>query len=101
MACTLSNRETFVVMSWLENDPERRARLRANAEKLRPGGIEHAIPRMSKIIADELDLELPELEGVAREMLRSGLMRVNFIELAVAVLTDAEVEFAGKPITFA
>ena len=56
---------------------------------------------MAKMITEELDLELPELMGVGREMLRSGLTRVNFIELAVAVLSDAQVEFSPTPVSFA
>ena len=100
MACTLSNRETFLIMQWIDNNLERRARLRAYADRIRFGGIEHAIPRMARMITEELDLELPELVGLGREMLKSGLTRVNFIELAVVVLTEAEIEFSPTPVSF-
>lgn len=90
MPLTLSNRETFAVLDWLERDPERRLRLRAAADRLAPKGVDLALPRLTSLLCDELDLELPHLEGVAAELLKSGANRVNFFELALALLTDAK-----------
>jgi hypothetical protein len=89
MACTLSNRETFVVMCWMDEDPERLERLRTEARRLLRKGFEEALPRMSDFIYDELRRSLPPTEGVFGALLGSGLSRVNFLELAHALLLDA------------
>jgi hypothetical protein len=89
MACTLSNRETFVVMCWLDEDPDRLLRLRTEAQRLLRKGFEEALPRLSDFIYDELRRSLPPADGVFGALLGSGLSRVNFLELAHAVLTDA------------
>jgi hypothetical protein len=96
MACTLSNRETFTVMQWLEADPVRRIRLRNQAKKLMHGGIEHALPHVSDYIYLELQKELPDLQGVAAALLQGGLRKVNFLELAHAVMTGEEVFIAPE-----
>ena len=88
MACTLSNRETFLVMNWLDGDPSRMSRVRAEAERLAKRGIETAIPQMSDFIYEELRTSLPQVDGLFAALLSSGLSRVNFMELAHAVLTN-------------
>jgi hypothetical protein len=89
MACTMSNRETFVVMCWMDEDPDRLERFRTEARRLLRKGLEEALPRMSDFIYDELRRALPATEGVFGALLGSGLSRVNFLELAHALLTDA------------
>jgi hypothetical protein len=100
MACTLSNRETFVVMQWLEEEPLRRVRLGNQAKKLMHGGIEYAIPRMSDYIYQELQQEIPVLRGVAADLLQGGLRKVNFLELAHAVMMGEE-EFIAPEVPLA
>jgi len=73
-------------MQWLEADPLRRLTLREQAQRLMRIGIEHAIPRMSNYIFEDLQQELPDLQGIAAELLQGGLRKVNFFELAHAVL---------------
>jgi hypothetical protein len=89
MACTLSNRETFLVMCWLDEQPERVARMQGEARRLLRKGFEEALPRMSDLIFDELQRDLPATEGVVGALLSSGLSRVNFLELAHALLLEA------------
>jgi hypothetical protein len=89
MACTLSNRETFVVMCWLDEDPDRMARLRDESHRLLRKGFEEALPRMSDYIYDELRRTLPPADGLVGALLGSGLSRVNFLELAHAMLMEA------------
>ena len=91
MACTLSNRETFVVMCWLDEEPERLTRLQEAAQRLLRRGFEEALPRMSDMIYDELHHNMPSVEGVVGALLGSGRRRVNFLELAHALLSEATV----------
>lgn len=91
MALTLSNRETFLVLDWLESDPSRRARLRQRAAELTPPGGRVPISRVSEVVYQEIRSELPELRGLAALLLDCGLRRVNYYELALALLSDEKV----------
>ena len=97
MACTLSNRETFLIMSWLDSDPDRLARLQEEARRLLRRGFEEALPRMSDFIYDELRENLPKVDGVFAALLASGLSRVNFMELAHAMLSMAQTTAQKRP----
>ena len=88
MACTLSNRETFVVMCWLDEEPGRLARLQGEGQRLLRKGFEAALPHLSDLIYDELRRDLPDVDGVVGALLGSGLSRVNFLELAHAILSE-------------
>jgi hypothetical protein len=94
MACTLSNRETFVVMCWLDEEPARLARLQSEGQRLLRKGFEAALPHLSDLIYDELRRDLPDMDGVVGALLGSGLSRVNFLELAHALLLEVS---APKP----
>jgi hypothetical protein len=100
VACTLSNRETFAVMQWLEADPSRRKALRVHAKKLMHSGVEYAIPRMSDHIYAELQQELPDLQGITAALLQGGLRKVNFLEIAHALVTGEE-EFIAPEVPLA
>jgi hypothetical protein len=91
MALTVSNRETFTVLDWLESDPVRKAWWREQAERVAKLDRATAIPRLSDLIYQELHKELPDNGGVSGELLKSGLLRVHFFELAMALLLDIGV----------
>ena len=91
MACTLSNRETFAVYNWIEMDPARLERFRAHGGRWKDYGAEFAIPRLINMIYEELSAELPQLEGVAAVIFEGGLARVNFFELAHALLSEDRI----------
>ena len=88
MALTFSNRETFLVLQWLESKPERHHYYASLARSLAAINSETAVPRLADAILTELESELPKLDGIAGEMLQSGLRRVAFYELALALVLD-------------
>jgi hypothetical protein len=88
MALTLSNRETFLVLNWIEEDEARMERCRRLATQACKGDAARAVPRLSDAIYSELKAELPDLDGIVREMLESGLRRVNFYELAMVFVLE-------------
>jgi coproporphyrinogen III oxidase-like Fe-S oxidoreductase len=94
MALTVTNRETFEVLAWLESDPARIAHIREQARRLAREERAIALPRLSDIIYETLEQGLPGVDGVAAALLQAGLKRVNFFELALAFLieTGAELE---------
>jgi hypothetical protein len=55
-----------------------------NLEAAIAAGVAH----LAEAILMELELELPKLGGIAEQMLRSGLRRVAFYELALALLLE-------------
>ena len=82
MALTVSNRETFAVLDWLDGDPERREYWRARARKLSNLDTATAVPNLSNMIYEELSKEIPESgrglgrtaqeRAVSRQFLRIG-----------------------------
>jgi hypothetical protein len=91
VALTLTNRETFLVLDWLDSDPARRARLCQRAAELTPSGGSVHISRLSELVYQEIRAELPELRGLAALILDCGLRRVNCYELALALLSSEKV----------
>jgi hypothetical protein len=90
MSLTFSNRETFLVLQWIEDDAERLERCRALARQLAKGDASTGIPRLGDAILTLLQTEVPSLQGIARELLESGMRRVNYFELALAFIQDAK-----------
>jgi hypothetical protein len=88
MALTFRNRETFLVLQWLENKPGRHHHFTDLARRLADMTAETAVPRLARAILTELESELPKLDGIAAEMLQSGLRRVAFYELALALVLE-------------
>ena len=98
MALTLSNRETFLALQWLESDPARRDHFYQMAARLSQRYREAAIPQLSDAIFSSLQEELPKLDGFASELLNSGLCKINFYELALALILEAESKTGGRVI---
>jgi hypothetical protein len=97
MALTFSNRETFLVLQWLEGRPERHDFFRKLAKTLAAITTETAVPRLADAILAELESELPKLDGIAGEMLQSGLRRVAFYELALALVLETGATLGQLP----
>ena len=96
MALTLSNRETFLALQWLESDPDRREHFLQLASRLSKRYQEAAIPQLSDAIFSRLQEDLPKLDGLASELLSSGLSKINFYELALALILEAESKTGGR-----
>ena len=90
MALTLSNRETFLALQWLESDAERREHFRGRAVQLSRRYQEAAIPRLSDELLSRLEEDLPKLEGLASQLLNSGIAKINFYELSLALILECE-----------
>ena len=90
MALTLSNRETFLALQWLESDPERREHFRESGARLSQRYHEAAIPRLSDEIFSRLQEDLPKLDGLASQLLNSGIAKINFYELSLALILESQ-----------
>jgi hypothetical protein len=98
MALTLSNRETFLALQWLESDPDRREHFRHLASRLSQRYREAAIPQLSDAIFSSLQEALPKLDGFASDLLNSGLSRINFYELSLALILESETTTSARTI---
>ena len=98
MALTLSNRETFLALQWLESDPARRQHFYEMAARLSKRYQEGAIPELSDAIFIALQQDLPKLDGLASDLMSSGLAKVNFYELALALILESESKTGGRVI---
>jgi hypothetical protein len=96
MALTLSNRETFLALQWLESDADRREHFLQLASRLSERYQEAAIPQLSDAIFSRLQENLPKVDGLASELLSSGLSKINFYELALALILEAESKTGGR-----
>jgi hypothetical protein len=98
MSLTLSNRETFLALQWLESDPDRRERFRQLASRLSKRYQEAAIPHLSDAIFSSLQEDLPQLDGLASDLLSSGLSKINFYELSLALILENEPAVVQMPV---
>jgi hypothetical protein len=86
MALTFSNRETFLVLHWLESQPGRQRYFTDLARSLARVNTDAAVSRLAEALLVALERELPKLDGIADAMLQAALSRVAFHELALALV---------------
>jgi len=82
--------ETTAVINWIESDEQRRGHwltLAANALARNERTV--AIPKLSAALYEAVVETLPAAEGLAAELIPRSLLRVNFYEIAVALLAEA------------
>jgi hypothetical protein len=82
--------ETTTVVNWIESDEQRRhywLTLAANA--LVRNDRTAAIPKISAALYEAVVETLPAVEGLAGDLIPRLLLRVNFYEIAAALLTEA------------
>jgi hypothetical protein len=82
--------ETTTVVNWIESDEQRRhywLALAANA--LVRNERTAAIPKISAALYEAVVETLPTVDGLAGDLIPRLLLRVNFYEIAAALLTEA------------
>jgi hypothetical protein len=80
---------TAAVMSWIESDERRAEHWRARARQAL-NGTEHAfaIGRLAAALCDEVSDAFPPMDGLASDLLPHLLVRVNYFEIAHALLDE-------------
>jgi hypothetical protein len=85
--------ETTTVVNWIEADEQRRhywLAMAANALVRNERTV--AIPKISAALYEAVAETLPTVEGLAADLIPRLLLRVNFYEIAAALLTEAASE---------
>ena len=98
MALTLSNRETFLVLDWIETDPQRVLTYRELARQFSEEDPSKAVEQLSAIIRADVHAAVRQLSKLTRGLAESGLRRVNFFELARAFILLTEGPSPVTPI---
>ncbi len=92
------NREGRVVMEWLLETPVRGDRVRARIEAIRRASPTAAVSRLAVYLRELAEDALPELDGVASELIALSLFRVDFTILARAMIYElcGELQHPGQ-----
>jgi len=82
--------ETTTVVNWIESNEERRRYwLALAASALVRNERTAAIPKISAALYEAVVETLPTVEGLAGDLIPRLLLRVNFYEIAAALLAEA------------
>jgi len=85
--------ETTTVINWIEADEQRRHHwLTLAANALSRGDRTTAIPKISAALYDAVVESLPAVDGLAADLIPRSLLRVNFYEIAAALLREVSPE---------
>ena len=90
MIVDFTSAETTTVVNWIESDEQRRHYwLALAASALVRNERTAAIPKISAALYDAVAETLPAVEGLAADLIPRLLLRVNFYEIAAALLAEA------------
>jgi hypothetical protein len=82
--------ETTTVINWIESDEQRRRYWLALASNaLVRNERTAAIPKISAALYEAVVETLPAVEGLAGDLIPRLLLRVNFYEIAAALVAEA------------
>jgi len=95
MLMDFTSAETTAAMDWLEADEQRNQLWHELAQRaLRSSGRTMAISKLSDALFDAVEQTLPHTEGLAGQLVPRVLTRVNFYEIAAALVREAGNETA-------
>jgi hypothetical protein len=90
MIVDFTSAETTTVINWIESDEQRRRYwLALAASALVRNERTAAIPKISAALYEAVVETLPTVEGLAGDLIPRLLLRVNFYEIAAALLAEA------------
>ena len=90
MIVDFTSAETTTVVNWIESNEERRRYwLALAASALVRNERTAAIPKISAALYEAVVETLPTVEGLAGDLIPRLLLRVNFYEIAAALLAEA------------
>lgn len=90
MIVDFTSAETTTVVNWIESDEQRRRYwLALAASALVRNERTAAIPKISAALYEAVVETLPAVEGLAGDLIPRLLLRVNFYEIAAALIAEA------------
>lgn len=93
-----SNYQTWLVNLWFDNEEYGQTMLRQFAKdsircaELHGRDRDNAVYECSKMIQNEVEENIPELEGMFADLLSAALQEVNWYEIAEHIVDDMLVE---------
>ncbi|HTS52785.1 MAG TPA: hypothetical protein VMH26_05890 [Burkholderiales bacterium] len=93
MLVDFTSAETTTVINWIESDEQRRHYwLALAASALTRNERTAAIPKISAALYEAVVETLPAVDGLAADFIPRSLLRVNFYEIAAALLREVSPE---------
>jgi hypothetical protein len=93
MMMDFTSAETTAVMEWIEADEARNQLWLELAQRaLRTSGRTMAISKLSDALFDAVEQTLPHAEGLAGQLVPRVLTRVNFYEIAAALIREVATD---------
>ncbi len=90
MIVDFTSAETTTVVNWIESDEQRRRYwVGLAASALVRNERTAAIPKISAALYEAVVETLPAVEGLAGDLIPRLLLRVNFYEIAAALIAEA------------
>jgi len=87
----ITSPETITVMEWINADVERRRYwLERAKESLAQADMSGAIAILAAILCDEITASVAQQDLLAQRFMHTILMRINYYELAVSLLSDID-----------
>jgi len=88
----MTSHETVAVMQWLVTDPQHFAHWSKKAEEMvQRYGMEMATHQLSALLCDRVMSDVECAPGLGQTLMEATVRRVNFFELAVALLRPYDV----------
>ena len=88
----MTSHETVAVMQWLTTDPQHFDHWSHKAEgMMQRYGMEMATHQLSALLCDRVMSDVECAPGLGQTLMEATVRRVNFIELAVALLRPYDV----------
>ena len=98
----ITSPETTTVMEWINADEERHRHWREQAERsLARADMSGAIATLSARLCDEITVILEQQDQLSQKFIDTILVRINYYELAVSLLSDVDHSGYFDPQTIA
>ena len=97
----ITSLETIDVMEWINADEERRRCWRERAESsLARSEMSGAVAHLAALLCDEITTNVAQQDLLAHRLVHTILMRINYYELAVSLLSEVDHSgyFEPQPI---
>src|SRR4051794_36877456 len=87
----ITSPETTTVMEWINADEERHRHWREQAKRLlAQADMSEAIATLSARLCDEITANIEQQDQLAQRFIETILLRINYYELAVSLLSDVD-----------
>jgi len=94
----LASPETIAVMDWINTDDQRSCYWRERAESsFARSEMSGAVAKLAAPLCDEITASVEQQDLLAQRLVHTILMRINYYELAVSLLSEVDDSGCFEP----